>query len=51
MNHVSAGFGLGIAAWPVVDRLVPNANPSALIALGLLTPRELNGLGWLNAGR
>ena len=37
MNNVSTGFGLcvlglGIAAWPVLDRLIPAANASAVIA-------------------
>jgi len=37
MKHISTGFGLcvlglGIAAWPVLDRIMPTANASAVTA-------------------
>jgi hypothetical protein len=37
MNNISTGFGLcvlglGIAAWPILDRLAPSANASAVTA-------------------
>ena len=37
MKNISTGFdlcilGLGIAAWPVIDRLAPSANDSAVTA-------------------
>jgi hypothetical protein len=42
MKNVSTGFGLcvlglGIAAWPVLDRLMPTANASAVTAAAAVT--------------
>jgi hypothetical protein len=45
MKHVSTGFGLcivglGIAAWPVLDRLMPQANA---LGVGSVTPAVVAG--------
>ena len=42
MKNISTGFGLcvlglGIAAWPVLDRLMPTANASAVTAAAAVT--------------